>query len=208
MVAVAFFNLIDCIDQKVGVSEYLAFCAPFVAGAVILAVVKSYKINAIFYALAGIVIALTSGMGNFSGAIYLVFSIYIFNSIKTSCVLIIGYSVAIAARYLFNDYTISDVANMFAAYAFTVAIYFVLIHPKPPQKSVIARVDDTTIAIVRYVSEGKKPKEIGSLVFMEPGTVSQRLSRARKQFGCGNDTELCMLFDRRGYFSQDVDKPS
>ena len=114
-------------------SEYLAFCAPFVVGSVMLLIFKGYKINAVFYALAGVIIALTGSMGNFSGAIYLVFSIYIFNSTLTSCVLIRGYTVAISARYLLMGYTIPDVANMFAAYAFTVAIYFVLIHPNPRQ---------------------------------------------------------------------------
>lgn len=206
MVAVAFFNLLDCIDQKVGAWEYFAFCAPFVVGAVLLMIFRGYKVNAVFYALAGIVIALTGSMGNFSGAIYLVFSIYIFNSTITSCLLIIGYSVAIAARYLLKGHTIPDVANMFAAYAFTIGIYFVLIHPKPQAKPVIARVDDITIDIVRYLRDGKRPKEIAPLVYMEPGAVYQRLSRTRKQFGCGSDPELCKIFDDAGYFGVKVDK--
>ena len=206
LISVAAFNTLDCISHDRAVVWYFAFVVPFILMALIMFVVKNYKINAVFYAICGLVIAATGSMGNFSGAIFLIFSIYIFNTTLTNYILTSSCATVIVARYLFAGYSIPDTVNMLAAHAFTFGVYFVLIHPKPPAKPVIARVDDTTIDIVRYLKDGLRPKEIAPLVCLAPGTVSQRLSRARKRFGCGNNTELCEIFDDTGYFGKKLDK--
>ena len=206
LLLVATFNSMDCFFSQKPLSRYLFFVVPFVIAAAVLVLWRNYKTTAGIYAFFGLTMTLTGSTGNFSGVIFLIFSIYIFNTAITNYALIGLASTVITARYLFMGYTIPDTLNLFVAYVFTFGVYFILIHPKPPAKPVIARVDDTTIDIVRYLKDGLRPKEIAPLVCLAPGTVSQRLSRARKRFGCGNNAELCEIFDDTGYFGKKLDK--
>jgi hypothetical protein len=205
MIVIAVFNLLDCIQQKTGAADYLLFVAPFLLCSVALYFVKGYKVNAALYAIAGIVIILTGSKGNLSGATLVIFSIYIFNTFTSNMILLGLCMAAIAFRYIFMDWTASDALAIFVGHAFIFSIYFLLIHPKQPQKSVISRVDDVTIGIVQYLHDGMRIKDIAEKVYLSTDAVYHRLRRARQRYGCDSNIKLCAEFDRLGFLIQKND---
>jgi hypothetical protein len=153
MILVAVFNVVDGIDQGKGAAECLLFSAPFLVAAGVLIFAKSYKVNAWLYAAAGLAITATGSKGNFAGAIYIIFSFYIFNSAITNYALVGVTVFTIVCRYLFMGHSVPATINLLIAYAFTFGVYFVLMHPKPEPKPVVAHVDDVTIEVVKYVQD-------------------------------------------------------
>jgi hypothetical protein len=206
MILVAVFNVVDGIDQGKGAAECLLFSAPFLVAAGVLIFAKSYKVNAWLYAAAGLAITATGSKGNFAGAIYIIFSFYIFNSAITNYALVGVTVFTIVCRYLFMGHSVPATINLLIAYAFTFGVYFVLMHPKPEPKPVVAHVDDVTIEVVKYVQDGKRIKDIASLVCLEPSTVYQRLRRAREKYHCDSNQALYKAFDKLGFFSQKIDR--
>ncbi len=205
LVSVATFNTFDCISHGRSVVWYFAFVVPFILMALIFAIVKTYKINAIFYAVCGLVITATGSMGNFSGAIFLVFSIYIFNTPITNYILTSSCAAVIVARYLFAGYSIPDTVNMFAAHAFTFGVYFVLIHPKPAEKPVVLPIDDDTIEIVQLLKRSRKPKEIADIMNLSIDQVRYRIRKARERYDCKDDLELYGKLQNAGIISKNID---
>lgn len=195
-------NVLDCITQKVGVDEWLMFVAPFLLLAALLYFLKNSKmVIAGIYSLCALLITFTGSTGNFSGAIFLVFAIYIFNSSAVTVILLSLSAVAIAARYVFMGYTIPDTLNLFVAYAFVLGVYFILMHPKKETRIVVADIDATTIQIVKYLQDGMRVKDISENVYLSDSAIYQRLHRAREMYRCGNNVELYERFDELGYFS-------
>ena len=208
MLSVASFNALDCYVNSRGAERYLLYVAPFFILGLLVLFWKNYKVNAVLYAAAGVIIALTGGNGNFSGAIFLIFSIYIFNTFKTMLALLVLTAISIVSRCVFLDYTIPDTINLFIAYAFSFGVYFVLIHPKSESKPVLSKVDEDTIKIVGYIRDGKKVKEIAELVYLSTDAIYSRLSRARKLYECENTAQLCELFVVLGFLEPKFDKPT
>lgn len=199
---VALFNMLDFVHQQIGAVQYIfLYVAPFVLVAAALIFLKDYRINAILYAVSGIILAIVGSRGNFSGVIFLIFSIYIFNKPKSTVAILILTSTAIASRCLFLGYSIPDTLNIFVAYAFTFAIYFVLIHPK---KSVVSLIDDDTLEVIRYIKVGKKPKEIAGIMNLTIHQVRYRLRKAKDSYDCKTDMELCTELQTRGIIDKNT----
>lgn len=205
LVLVAAHNAFDCIQQKVGAGEFVVFTVPFLLVAAFLCVFKHYKINALLYGIMGIVAAMTGSTGNFSGAIFLMFSIYIFRTPLSIALLLGACSIATTARYLFMDYTIPDTLNQFVVYGLVLAIYFILMHPKPEPRQVVAMVDDTDIEIVNYLQDGMQAKEISAEIGLSPSAIYKRIERARARYFCDSNIELAQKFARLGLISPKPD---
>jgi DNA-binding NarL/FixJ family response regulator len=205
LLLVASFNLIDCISANKALDRYLLFVLPFVCVAIVPLLWRNYKVNAVLYAACGLVATATGSTGNFSGAIFLVFSIYIFNTALTNYTLSAACAVIIAAKHVFLGFTIPEVVNLFVVYAFVFGIYFILIHPKPEPKPIVARVDDTDIEIVNYLQDGMQAKEIGAEIGLSPSAVYKRIERARVKYFCDSNIELAQKFVRLGLISPKTD---
>ena len=123
MIVVAVLNAVDFFIEGASVARYAAFVAPFIIG-LSSVIIKDYRTPAILYAIGGIVISATATKGNFSGALLLMFSIYIFNTPRTNYILIGGSLIAIVIGHLKGENTIPDIALMIAMYCFAFRIYF------------------------------------------------------------------------------------
>ena len=186
MTLVAGFNLVDGIHHHTEVVRLLLFTVPFVAVAVALFFIKTYKINAVVYAISGLLVAATGGTGNFSGAIFLIFSFYIFNTAVTNWILLFLCAGVLTVKYLFAGYTIPDMLNQIVAYAFTFGIYFVLMHPRGK----VAGLDEDEEEIIQCMSEGMRVKEIADQMNLTANAIYKRQRKLREKYKCGSNAEL------------------
>lgn len=199
---VASFNALDCYVNNRGVTRYLLFVIPFFIIALLVLFWKNYKLNAVLYALCGIIIAYTGNTGNFSGAIFLIFSIYIFNTQLTNIILLSACALSITSRYLFMDYTIPDTMNQFVSYAFTFGIYFILIHPK--SDPAISLIDDDALEILQYIKQGKKSKEIADILNLTYDQVRYKMKKAKEAYGCNTEMGLYGKLKNLGIISKNM----
>lgn len=204
MLSVASFNALDCYVNSRGANRYFLYVAPFFILSLVILLWKNYKVNAVLYAAAGIIIALTGGNGNFSGAIFLIFSIYIFNTFKTMSILLILTALSIVSRCVFLDYTIPDTINLFIAYAFSFGIYFILIHPKPEPP--VSLIDDDAIEILEHIKRGKKSKEIADILNLTYDQVRYKMKKAKEIYGCSTEMELYGKLKNLGIISKNMGK--
>lgn len=196
-------NIIDMISQESNLFEYFKFALPFAIAMGVIYFIKNYKVNAIVYALFGILTTLTGSTGNFSGAIFICFSIYIFNTKKTNIILILLMVLSTAANYTMKGFTIADSLNNFAAYMFTIIIYFILIHPKKPSMIYHPKLDEENIEILEHLAGGLTNKEIADHVFLSQNAVTKRLKTMRDNFNVKSNCQLIYDLSLKGFFRHD-----
>jgi hypothetical protein len=205
---IAFINAIDCIDQNVGLWQYLAFAAPFLIFAGVLMAWKDYKVNAVVYAISGITQAAFGNPGDFSGAVLIMFSLYIYSSAKTNTMLLGSVTLAIISRHLFMGYTIPDTINLLVAYVFVLGVYFILMHPKPAPEPIVIKVDEEALETVQLLRSGMTVKEAAAEQGITQSGVYHRRDKVRKAYRCASNDELYMHLEKIGLVSVKTDNPA
>lgn len=199
-------NLINGIATGKG---FLYFCGySFIFYAVLLITyifkIKSkYKWNALLYALMGLAVTYTGYEGNFSGAIFILFSIYIFNTNKSNLILSISTLLIITSKFALKSFTIGETVNMFIIYSLVFIIYFILIHPKNPSMIYNPKIDEENSQIIELIAAGKTNKEIADKVYLTQNAVTKRLKTMRDNFQVKSNCELIYILTKKGYFRHD-----
>jgi DNA-binding CsgD family transcriptional regulator len=193
-------NLLDMIVEQAGLIQYVVFVLPFVITIGSVLIFRGYKVNAFVYAIFGLLTTLGANTGNFSGAIFICFSLYIFNTKKTNVILIALLVVCIGANSTIRGFTVSDTLNNLNAYAFTVAVYYYLIHPRPAKIIESCKFDGENKEILEYLADGYSNKEIADKVYLTHNAVTKRLKTLRDNMGVRSNSQLVHVLTKKGYY--------
>lgn len=169
----------------------------------ILFLVNNYKFNAFLFAALGIVTTIMGYEGNFSGVVFIIFSVYIFNNLKTNALLLILTVLAIGAKSVIHQMTFSQSINIYIVYIYIIVLYFIMIHPVNPKVyKQHYMIDDNLKIILQMLINGRSTKEIAEKLFISPGAVNKRIIRFRKEMDCNNNEEMIYILGKKGYFSE------
>lgn len=152
-----------------------------------------YKANAVIFYLYSIILLFTDSQSDLTFTVFLIFSLYIFNTFKTIITMIMVTSLCILIKYLINDYSLVWFLTYLIGTAFVVSIYYVLIHPKD---NIIVRssfIDYTNEQIIKMTINGYSRKEISEKLYISSDAVSKRIARLKRDFGFKNGTNMQLL---------------
>jgi DNA-binding CsgD family transcriptional regulator len=212
IICVCLFNLFKGIATNKPLAGYFIYVLPFFilfTFNTINQLKKWYKGNAILYAVLGIGTLLGNEPANYSGAIFIIYSFYIFNSFRTNIVLFSVVFISIVAKNIFHGIDVNNTINLIISYAFTFSIYYILIHPKPkPERKILfcPHLDEKDLIIVEKLSQSYIHKQIAPLVGLNPGAVSRRISRMYEKLGVHSAPGLVAKCLELGYIKRNVDK--
>lgn len=202
LILIGAFNLIDCISDRSPFLDYISYVAIFFILAAVLgygAKKNKYKWNALLFAILGIGTIFGNEPANYSGAIFILYSFYIFNNTKTNIILFIAVSVSIVAKNIFAEIDINNTVNMFLVYTYVFLIYYILIHPKKP--NIYTGLDEITREIIEYKMAGWSTKAVADKVCLSTDAVQKRISRACDKYEAGNLAQLVYKLMKKGYIS-------
>lgn len=205
---VGVFNIITGVTEGKSELYYLSYVAPFFIFSGIVIWKGTLKISAVLYAVIGILSTLLGLEGNATGAIFLIFSFYIFNK-PISNLIIIGLTlIAIVCKFMFLEFTISQAVNMILAYVYIFLIYYILIHPKSNKPKVIycQNLDFETVQIIQYLADGYIYKEIAPIIELTEAAIRKRITRARRLMETKSTTELVIKCHKLDYIKYKIDK--
>ena len=206
LVLVGAFNLIDCISERSPFLDYILYVLVFylIAGFIIYAAKKNkYKWNALLFAILGIGTLLGNEPDNYSGAVFIMFSLYIFNSKKTNLILMAVMIITIVGKNIFFDLDITNTVNLFLVYAYVFLIYYILIHPKKPAVVPAHDLNQESRKIIEYLVAGYTNKEIAYRVALTENAVTKRLKAMRDHFEVRTNSQLSYELSLKGYFKHD-----
>jgi DNA-binding CsgD family transcriptional regulator len=196
---VMLFNLFKGIVYKNNTVYFLYHVVPFVP-ALILNIYfqkkKQYKWNAFIYAVIGICSIFGNGTANYSGAVFIIFSFYIFNSRITNIILFTITLVSIVAKNMIFGFTLNNLIGHIIVFGFSFLIYYILIHPKNIETS--PSIDYELSEIIKMKSQGLTTKEISDRLYVSPDAVMKKWSRSRKDDGCDNDVQYILKLVKNG----------
>jgi DNA-binding CsgD family transcriptional regulator len=157
----------------------------------------------------GILSTLMGLEDNATGAIFLIYSFYIFHTTKSNIIIMCLTLVAIVCKFMFFGFTIAQAINMILAYIYIFLIYYILIHPKSDNKKpvICPKLDYQTVEILQNLYEGINIKQIAYDIFLSEDAVSKRIQRAKKTMGAKSREHLLAICRENGYIGLNIDKP-
>ena len=141
----------------------------------------------------------TREAGNLTGLVFLIYSLYIFQSFKTNIIIIIVTTIAISSKVFFG-FTSMQLIVLFIGYLYCILIYYLLIHPKKP--TVKAELEEETTEILQYLIAGLKPKQIADKLNMTTDAVNKQIQRTRDKMEVGNNEQMIYMLSKNGQISQ------
>lgn len=205
---VGIFNMFTGIFTNKPLIGYTYNVVPFFLFAIFAFKYRNIKANAYLFALIGILVTILGVEDNATGAIFLIFSFYIFNK-PISNLIIIGLTlIAVVCKFMFLEFTISQAVNMILAYVYIFAIYYILIHSKPTTQKIIycQNLDPETVQIIQYLADGYIYKEIAPIVELTEAAIRKRITRARELMQTKSTTELVIKCHKLEYIRYKIDK--
>jgi len=171
---------------------------------------KKYKNwNAILYIIQGLITTYIGFEGNFSGIVFIVFAVYIFNKDKFTITCIILTLLTLTAKFAFKELTIGQVVNMLIIYTVVFLIYYILIHPKKPEieiNIICKELDSETVRIIQMLYSGETIKEIADKIYLTESAVTKRIYRANEIMNAKTRPHLIGICIEKGYIGKNMDK--
>lgn len=180
--------------------KYIVYPLPFLLTSIAIFLFKKKltpKITAGLFLAFSIMSIVFGDHGNLTGSIFLCFALYVFASTRISIVSGVVTILVILAKAIIDEWTIPQMVNYLSAYAYILAVYWVLIHPKV--KIHAEALDYETMEILRLVVMGIHKKEIADRMDMTQSGISKRLERARVKMNARSDIELGIMLSKRGH---------
>ena len=199
-VLIFFINLFDQIIKNQSLINRAHYTVPFLFFPIFFWIFrKKYKFNAYFYLGMSILAMLTtSETANLTGFIFLLFSLYIFQSIRTNTIILISTVIAICSK-IFLGFSAMQIFALIIGYAYCLIIYYILIHPKKP--NIYTGLDEITREIIEYKMAGWSTKQVADKVCLSTDAVQKRISRACDKYDAGNLAQLVYKLMKKGYIS-------
>ena len=193
-------NIFNLISMGNIVSSKALYVIPLLLIPILCIIFRNkYKFNAFLYAAMSIICLMTtSEAGNLTGIVFLLYSLYIFQSFKTN-IIILGITVLTIASKMFFGFTSMQVIILFIGYIYCLLIYYILIHPKKP--NIYTGLDEITREIIEYKMAGWSTKQVADKVCLSTDAVQKRISRACDKYDAGNLAQLVYKLMKKGYIS-------
>lgn len=164
---------------------------------------RLYKWNALLYALLGIGTIFGNDIGNYSGAVFIVFSVYILNTQITNIILVTVVAICIVAKNVFFGFGITNTANLIIVYTFVFLIYFFTI--RADQKRLESGNASLTInkdiylvphekQLLNLMAQGKNYKEIAEIFEKSQNTITTWKSALFVKFQAESNEQLMFKF--------------
>ena len=194
-------NLFDQIIKSQSIIDRCPYTLPFIVLGILCYIFrKKYKFNAYLFASAAILSALVmDDPGTLTGVIFLMFSLYIFQSLKTNIIILIAVFLSVVSK-IFTGFSGMEIVNILFGYVYCLVIYYILIHPKKP--NIYNGLDEITREIIEYKMAGWSTKQVADKVFLSTDAVQKRISRACTKYDSGNLAQLVYKLMKKGYIGQ------
>jgi len=160
---------------------------------------KVYKWNAFIYFITGITIILFDPRPNLTGAMFIGFSITIYNTQKTNIVILIITILLLTLKGIIYNFDIDSVIALFTGYSFSLIIFLILFNPQKITCE-IPKTDPITESIISDLISGMTPKEISEKINITPDAVRKRIQRVCKLNECKNTEQLVYKLMEKRYF--------
>ncbi len=160
---------------------------------------NKYKFNAyLFLGMSFLSLMTTSEPGNLTGIVFLIYSLYIFQTFKMNIIIIIVTAIGLASKIFFG-FTPMQVFSTSLGYVYCIIIYYILVHPKKP--NIYTGLDEITREIIEYKMAGWSTKAVADKVCLSTDAVQKRISRACDKYDAGNLAQLVYKLMKKGYIS-------
>lgn len=199
-------NLFDQISKGQSLIGRVHFTLPFLIFAILCFIFrKKYIFNAYLFAtIAIIAILMTQDSGNITGIIMLIFSLYIFQSIKTNIILL-GLIILSIASKIFMGFTAMQVLILYMGSAYCLIIYYILIHPKPKKITEISDIPDDMKQIFNFMMKGKNNKEIAAALIQydySQDVIRKKIKIFIDKLGLSGVPELFVYLNEKGHIEK------
>ena len=197
-------NVFDQIAKTQSFIGRAIYTLPFLIFIALCIIFKSkYKFSAYLFLLMSLIPLYTSKEpGNMIGVTFLIFSLYIFQTLKTNLI-ILSITVIAVASTMFRGLTSMQIIATYIGYVYFLAIYYILIHPKKPMIVPAHDLDQDNRKIVEYLVAGYNNKEIAYRVALTENAVTKRLKAMRDHFEVRTNSQLAYELSLKGFFKHD-----
>ena len=124
---VASINLIKLLDDGASIFEWCrdVFFIYILGIITVICILKNiHKWNALIYAILGIGTIFGNDIGNYSGAVFIVFSVYILKNQILNIILVSIVIISVVAKNMLFGFAITNAVNQLIIYGFVFLIYF------------------------------------------------------------------------------------
>ena len=203
---IAVMNTLSIFIIGASLGYLLSYVLPFpIVAVIILALPKYYKgICSSLLFILGIVMSVSGGVGNFSGIMFIIFAIHLKPQRNRTIVRLILIAVAVGVKSLMIDVSHIQIMNLLFMHYYCLAMYYVLMTEK--KVVTIREIEDQTEQIMKYVTEGKRNKEIAALTFMSEAAVHKRIKRLMIKEGCETLPQLVYKLYGNGQTNKKIDR--
>lgn len=186
---------------------YIAtYVAPFILiiGALYLLRKWQSQITCYFLLIAGIIVILVGNNGNFSGAIFIIFSIHLDPGRNKTIFKLALMAITIAIKSLLIQITTIQLINLMFIHFLVYIYYYVLFTEK--KTVTIYEIEDQTDQIIDYLMAGLTIKEIGIKTCLTPAAVTKRINRLRDSENCKTTYQLMAIMSQKRQTGKKIDK--
>ncbi len=203
-IIVMVINVFDQISRSQSLAGRAIYTLPFLILIALCYIFRNkYKFNAyLYFGMSLLALMTTSEAGNLTGLIFLIYSLYVFQSFKTNMIVVIITSIGIASKIFFG-FTAMEIAGTYLGYVYCLLIYYILIHPKKPTVVPAHDLDQDNRKIVEYLVAGYNNKEIAYRVALTENAVTKRLKAMRDHFEVRTNSQLSYELSLKGFFKHD-----
>ena len=194
-------NLISCITFNDPLWKILIYTLPLIGISVSIYILKkriTYKFTAWLFLGFSLLSVVMGDHGNMTGAIFICFAFYLFQNDRIVIVAAISTALTILGKSVITPFTIPQTINFIGGYFYIIAIYWVLIHPKPLKK-ISDEIDYETAEVIKMVISGLTYKEIADRLTISTSAVSKKLERCRSRFNAKSNEHLVALLVKKGH---------
>lgn len=164
----------------------------------------AFKINSFLMLLLGLALTLIGGSGNFSGAVFIIYSIHMDESRNKTIFKLALMTICVAIKTLFNDITTIQVINLLFVNYLAYGYYYILFTEK--KVVTIHEIEDQTEQIIEYLQQGFTVKEISIKTFMSIAAVNKRINRLRDKEKCKTTYQLIYKLSQNGQKANKIDR--
>lgn len=203
---IAIMNSLSIAIRGYSISYILTYILPFIITAIIFFIFRKKEkiLSDIGFFILGLIMSFIGTSGNFSGIIFILFSIYINPNRNETIIKLLLITVSVACKSLAIDVTGIQIINLLAIHYLCLGYSYVLFSDK--KVITITEIEDQTEQIMNYYMSGDTIKEIAVKTCMTPAAVNKRIARLREKSNCRTVPELVAKLSILRQHDKKIDK--
>lgn len=203
---VIIMNTLIVVSDKMDYINIIIYILPFIIVGLVLLLFREYqsKISKYLMLILGLIITLFGNPGNFSGAIFIIYSIHLDPGRNKTIIKLGLLIVAITCKTLIIDISTVQTVSLLFINGLCYAYYYILFTEK--KVITINEIEDQTEQIIDYLIDGFEIKEIAVKTCLSPAAVSKRINRLRDKEGCRTTIQLIAKLSIDRHLSKKIDR--